>query len=324
MVRSEMDAERSRPDFGPEGAAFVECVTNPFGTDSAEAPPMARIPDGSSMPTCCIQETGTYSWSPGAITSAIIQLVGMPILNSTADQSLQILTGADAGDITATMTTLTAEVFGSQKVAIQALVSSGCYTRVVSAALRIAKNTDDTKQTALYRGYVTPAFGRSGAATFQSNAILLAGARNSGTPLSAREGIIVRRSCPAGFDSFHPPNQAIYTDFGGGHYFNSNGPMPMVVATGLQDTVYHINWRVVYEYQLTPDLTPLDLQQPSMEEELSHIAHLINQLPFITKADSFKSFMTRVWKAGKAAGKWAWDNKDTLVTVGSTLAKLAK
>jgi len=322
LILREMAAARERPDFSDAGAEFIECVSNPLGTDTSAPPPMARIPDGSSVGTVVLQETGSYTYAPGTTTSAFIQLVGLCVTNTTLDQSLQITCGANADDATASMTTLATEQFCKQSGSLPYLVNSASNVRVVAAALRIAKNTDDTKQAAQFTGYVGDSFLRYGAASYNTNASILSSTRTSGTPMTAKEGIIVRRSCPTGFDSFHKPNLTIYSDASGGTWFNSHGKMPFIKATSLQDTNYNISWRVVYEVQASPDMTPLEVLAPPMEAELKEIAYLINKMPFITQADSFKSFIKRVWKAGKKVVNFIKDNKDDLIDVAATVAKV--
>jgi len=317
-IRKEIDIERARVDFTDAGAAFIECVTNPLGSESP-TPIVAKIPDGVSQSTSIVVESGSYAIANGTATSMIVQLVGLSNAATTVDQSLQILTGANAEDMTATMTAVT-EVFASQSTQLSAIFTSTVKGRVVGAALRISPVADDDI-TGQFRGGLTSVLGRSAAATYTTNGNVLGG---NVSPLvySAQQGITVRRTNPQGYDDFKLPNLTMYT--GQVYAYENNwGLMPIISAWGLSNTLWNVQWRIVYEVATNPLTSPLACAPPPFEPELNGIIHTCNNLPFVSAGNSFKSFIRNAKSALRAGtralrGAWQWasENRDAISTVG--------
>jgi len=318
IAEEAINNERTRLDIGQPGADFMECVLNPRGSELGSVT-TARIPDGCGQTTYLLRETGSYTWANGTNTSCFAQVVGASVAGTTSDQTFQVTYGASALDSSATMT-VAVEAFADQYSLLGSLCHSGQTCRVVSSYLRVQSNADDD-QTAVWEGYNCDILLRGAAATWNSNALIFGGvSAHDLQTYTAQKGITVRRRLPATYKNFNTPNSAIYTGVSGSGLRNLNGPMPLIRGSSLSNTNWRFDWGVVYEVIGSPTTIPVIAQRPDHEKELDQMVDAINDQPFTTEANTFKSFLKRAWNGLLKVGKAAWKNKEAIFKVGKTVA----
>lgn len=287
IVDNKLAASTRTVDFTTAGREFISAVTNPFGTGEKGNIPLIRpIPDGDSSRTILMKLTGTMQFSGATATSGFIQYVGLSGAAGTMDQSVQIVYGVDALDPTATNTAVT-EAFDLEYTAAQAqMVNANQYSRLVSVGLRVAPNHLETAN-GMLEGFESSVLARTAAATWVANSTLVN--QPLGQTFTIDEGITVRRGCHNDYTKFYLPNAAIYT--GAPATRNTWRECPLIRFSGLSaTTTLYISWAAVYE-TIPVYNSPIPAHLSPYEPELDGILHLINTLPFVSKGNSFASFM---------------------------------
>ena len=291
LIDSSLARAHRTIDFGPIGRDFVEAVCNPVGTGLAQ-PIVQDYPNGGVANRYTLQETGAYSFSPGATTSAWLQMVGPAIVAGTPDQTFQITSGVDCADASLTCTAVT-EVFASNSASLGYNLTGNHLYRPISGYIRIAPCTDETKMTAVFRGFQAQRCLRSAAATWASNGGVMSSGFTDGKVWSAKDGITVRYSPigEAAFDFRGPQSYCYEAD-----NMLKAGHMPLILATSLQDTTYNVSWCMRYSV-LAAEGTSIVAHPPSFEPEYPALRNVIAKMPFTAAGNSFKSFLKTAIKS---------------------------
>jgi len=118
--------------------------------------------------------------------------------------------------------------------------------------------------------------------------------------------------------------QTTFTSAGayGGTGDNDYGSMPNVQFFGLSaTTILTIKWAYVLEV-IPLNNCPLEIQASGFEPEFLEICHEINdKIPWNATGSSFSSFIRDIWDKMLASGRWVLNNRDTLASIGSLVAK---
>lgn len=325
LIDRKLQEERSRLDVGEAGKLLLESIVNPRGTETTK-PVRCRIPDGSGNATYLVHESGSYSWSNGATTSCLAQLVGTSNSAGTKDQVFQITYGAAADDTTATMTSVV-EANGGQDSVCAVLLPGIAKMRVVSAWLRVAPVMDDD-MTARWTGYNGSVLLRTGAAAYHTNAGIYGGItkQDESAEFTAQLGCTVRRCPTEDYTTFRTQNTNIYTGTGSNNYYNALGPMPMIRGVALSNSVWVFSWGITYEVIGNPITIPVVAEEPAFEPELQQLLATSNAVPFVTEANSFKSLLGKAWGLVKKGIGWVVKNRETLANLytGKPTATKAK
>jgi hypothetical protein len=195
---------------------------------------------------------------------------------------------------------------------------------VVNAWLRVAA-VANPELTGVWRGYNVCHCAKYDATTgFTGNSIIFAGCNSDGNEYMVQKGITVRRPIPslADFCNFVTPHDTYY--FAGADT-NVWGNMPCIVGSGLTPSAnWNITWGALYEVKSTPDISPIAMERPGFEEELAKLIDVSNNVGWTTEANTFESFLKRVWAKLKDAGTWAWKNRKEIAGLGSAIGKMSK
>jgi hypothetical protein len=323
LVREEIAKERQNLDIGDAGAQWFECVANPKA-DETGVFTNCRIPDGSNRQTILLRETYSYTFANGTNTSFRTQVCGQCVSSTTVDGGLVIAYGGDVSDSSVTPSTKV-EVACTQATEIGTVFHASRSGRIVGGYLRIAAIADDDLR-AKYVGSLNAHFLSNAATTCNTTSNYIAGVtKTSQTEYSAQDGITVRWSpeqTNLGFRSPNVYNYQSHGDYGASTLKNGFGAMPAILATGASNTNYEITASIVYEVVAASNTTAISTELPGYEPELSGIVNALSRMEFVTKANSFKSFLKNVWSGVKAGVSTVYRNRDAITKVIGMVSKI--
>jgi len=317
IMKRAMVEEKENPNLTEYDASVVAMVCDPCGQARSGLPYMVRWPDADAEHTAVIYTSGHTTFSGATATSAWIQNVGFRQTGGTVDQELQITHGADAGDVSATMTTVV-EVFSDQAQTPSTVLGNGSRFRWLSGGMIV--NLSSAKE--ISSGFVEPCEARinlrTAAAVYSSNASI--NPRFVGPKRNLADGCTVRRSVNQDqlMFAFSAPNTYSATD---NPHDYGYGKMPMLRLTQMNaDTVVDIIWTNIYE--IVPGAAcflPLDTSPSSTE--ISEIIRLCSVIPQSASGHSFRDFLETVWRGARKVGRVMWENKEVVAKLVKEMIK---
>jgi hypothetical protein len=296
---------------------YIDMVTDPalqgqsrtgrYNPESAAG----LIIDGDDTPAIPACLTGSFT-IPSAVTTAGSCLIALHNYVQ-ADQIVDLTYGVNAEDGTATMTTVYEHTAG-QIATLYSVIGATTF-RPCAAFLRVWNTSQGDLAGGKLRGAVSEHPLRSAAAVYNTNAVFTNYAH--GQTFGGNEGITVRMRLDRKKFDWQTPIANCYGAV------DLHGPMPRVQISGMPaNSVWQCEYGYYMEAYYSQGTMPFAVHPRYRCTEFDEVTKFINESEYITAGHSFKDVMTKIWQGGLAAGRFIVRNKDTIMAIAKTTAKL--